>query len=134
MRWLTDDRRGRHSWNGKVHDMNPAELDGGDGNGIAIGLDESSHRQAAGLRDAAGNRSRPGQRAVGVLITNARIAGGLVEHEGVDASVAVEIAGAEELERGLENSGRAGRCGGEQNESADQQPGPRTRGPESRQG
>ena len=106
VRWVDDSRRSGLAGHGKIEDMNPIELEGGDGNRVAVDLDKASHGQAASARHAAGHGSRPRQRAVGILVTDARVAGGLVEHDGVGASVAIEVAGAEELSRGFGDRGR----------------------------
>ena len=122
MRRVNDSRRSSLAGNGKIQDVNPVELEGGDGYGVAIELDKAPNGQTSGVRHAARYRRGPRQCTADVLIADARIAGGLVQRDGIDATVAVEISGAQELGRGFGDSGGAALLSGQQREHANGQP------------
>lgn len=99
-----DDVRGRRIGRiGKVDDSNVVQARRRDGNDRVVRLPEAAHGERVDWIGPGWKWLRPGERGVGVLVADTRVAGAFVEHERIGAAIAVEITGGEEFGWGFVN-------------------------------
>src|ERR1017187_7157977 len=100
----------------QINQIDLVEAWAGDSDGVVGLLEEMFHAETGGILDAADERRRPRETAIAVPVTNARVAGGFVQHEHVGDAVAVEITGGEELGSRFIDERRAQIWGSQQTE------------------